>query len=543
MIITAKTKGWLVKNCDVDSDASISEFKAAAAEALMSGDLSPSKFKELSETDEDRDTEEFKGMLTELKDALAELRASEKSSDDDDAAEDEVDGGKSVPASTKGKAPGGTKSGPSRMEKMISSIGARLPDSGEGETKAFSIRVKEAADSYSTTKSALHYPKTTEKGKEHPLAGHRVTDYSTGRALDEPSERDKAVAGAWAIFEIQRVKMKSRRLAFDALPHHTKELLCYAMENEKWGGASDGGNDADIQGRKLSELEQKALIDDATSGGLEAAPIVFDDQVIQTPLLHGELYPLVNTVPLDRGRRVEGVVTGTVTANWGGVDDTAVTLFTTSSYVSAFDTTVFRWEGAITVGLDFLSDTPIDFGQHITAQYGERLLEDLDDVIATGNGTTQPEGVMNKSGATSVSWGAATSLGNYESTRFGVAKKEHRPNVKASAVWIGTETSYQRAHAIPVGASDARRLGGMEYDSYRWMQRPYKINESLTNAQIAYVILARYRMYRRRGLTMRSSTEGDTLIRKNEMLLCATARYGGQLERGAVCSRTTTAPA
>ena len=47
----------------------------------------------------------------------------------------------------------------------------------------------------------------------------------------------------------------------------------------------------------------KTLIDDATSGGLEAAPIVFDDMVIQTPLLNGELFPLVTTVPLDRGRR------------------------------------------------------------------------------------------------------------------------------------------------------------------------------------------------------------------------------------------------
>jgi len=382
----------------------------------------------------------------------------------------------------------------------------------------------------------------TEKGFAHPQAGRRVRDEATGRALDDSSDRDKAVAGAFAQFEINRSRMKSRRLAFDQLTQHSKELLCYAMENEKWGGASDGGDSADIKDRKLSPSEQKALIDDATSGGLEAAPIVFDDQVIQTPLLHGELYPLVSTQPLDRGRRVEGVATGTVSASWGGVDDSAISLFNTASYVSAFDTTIFRWEGAIRIGLDFLSDTPIDFGQHITSQYGERLMEDLDDVIAVGNGTTQPEGVMNKTGATSVAWGGATSLGNYESTRFGVAKAEHRASVKSSAVWIGTETSYQRARAIPVGASDARRLGGMTYDDYSWMQRPYKINESLTNAQIAYVILARYRMYRRRGLTMRTSTEGDTLIRANEMLIVAMARYGGQLERGAVCARTTTAP-
>jgi hypothetical protein len=113
----------------------------------------------------------------------------------------------------------------------------------------------------------------------------------------------------------------------------------------------------------------------------------------------------------------------------------------------------------------------------------------------------------------------------------------------ATAVFCGTETSYQRARAIPVGASDARRLGGMDYSSYTWMERPYKVNASLTNAQIFYAILGRYRMYRRRGLTLRTSTEGDTLVRGNEMLMVAMARFGGALERGACAAKTTTAPA
>ena len=567
MNLTLKFKSWLVNNCDVDTDATDDEYKAAAAKALVAGDLSPSKLKSLSESDEDEEASAFKALLVDLKDAVVELKdaASAEEYSEEDTADDSADGsavavleedsdeasdeeaaaeeGKSTGTSTKGGTPAGTKGGEmSGLQKMIVSVGAHMDTDADGD-KSFSIRVKEAADNYSSTKSAMSYPEATEKGTPHPFAGRQVRDEATGRSLDHASDRDKAVAGAFAQFEINRHRMKSRRIAFDQLPQHSKELLCYAMENEKWGGASDGGNEADIKDRKLSPSEQKALIDDATSGGLEAAPIVFDDQVIQTPLLHGELYPLVNTKPLDRGRRVEGVATGTVTATWGGVDDSAISLFNTASYVSAFDTTIFRWEGAIRIGLDFLSDTPIDFGQHVTSQYGERLMEDLDDVIATGNGTTQPEGVMNKTGATSVAWGGATSLGNYESTRFGVSKAEHRASVKNSAVWIGTETSYQRARAIPVGASDARRLGGMTYDDYSWMQRPYKINESLTNAQIAYVILARYRMYRRRGLTMRTSTEGDTLIRANEMLIVAMARYGGQLERGAVCARTTTAPA
>lgn len=576
MKLTSKLKTWLVRNMEVKASATDEEFKAAAGEAVVSGTLTPDTLKELSTTAEDEEADTFHLTLKGITDVLHELKDSIHSKDADEeeveekAGEDTKKGtcakcGAPVMMDQKGaytckkcgymeqgsksyeesKTKEGIKQ-PSQFEKMVTSIGGRNSmHEPDGEEKSFDIRVKEAAEMYSDTKSALTYPEFNSKGRQHAFAGQPVRDTVDGHTINDPSELDGAVAGSFSKFMVLQAKMNSRSLAFSHLPQHDKELLCYAMQKMNWAGSTKGDDDSpeDIKNRRLTPGEQKAIIDDSTSGGLEAAPIVFDDMVIQTPLLNGELFPLVNVVPIGRGRRIEGVATGTVTASWGGVDDTAISLFSTTSYVSAFDTTIFRWEGAIRIGLDFLSDTPIDFGAHVTAQYGERLLEDLDDVIAVGNGTTQPEGVMNKSGTTSVNFGGSTTLGSYESLRFGVAKNEHKANLVRSAVFCGTETSYQRARAIPVGASDARRLGGMDYSSYQWMERPYKINESLSNQQVFYAILGRYRMYRRRGLAMRTSTEGDTLIRNNEMLLVAMARYGGQLERGAVAAKTSTAPA
>ncbi len=524
MELSARQKSWLVENCDVAKDATNDEFLAAAAKALIDGIVTPEKWAELGQEEKSADSDVRLDTLLDtmkgLTDAVSKMN--QPAAPAEPADKDE------------------TKETPADEKSWLDTLKSNLTDTSEVD-----VRVKGAWENYNTTKSALAFPSHTKSGRPHPHAGQPVKRYSdSNETIDESSELEKAVSGAWAKFLCSTIKhggMKS--LGFHALPEHDKELIYYAMDHMKWGGATDGGNYADINNRKLSAFEQKALIDDATSGGLEAAPIVFDDDVIQTPLLHGELYPLVSVRPIDRGRRIEGVSTGTVTASWGGIDDTSIALFNTASYVSAFDTTIHRWEGSIQIGLDFLSDTPIDFGAHVTSQYGERLLEDLDDVIAAGNGSTQPEGIINKSGYTSVAWGGTTSLGNYESLRFGVPKNEHRPNLLNSAVFVGTETSYQRARALPVGASDARRLGGMDYSSYRWMERDYKINESLTNQQIAYVLLGRYRMYQRRGLTLRSSTEGDTLIRKNNMLIAATARFGGQLERGAVAAITTTAPA
>ena len=541
MNITKKMREWAISNLEVTKDATDEDFKKAIGMALATGDLSNVKYIELSQDEADTEANEFTKEFGRLADGLEKAvsiltKESEKVEEKPEEKEEEK---KTEPetkeTSTEKKE---EKSEPSKIEKMIGGMGGTSSET-DGE-KAMNIRCKEAVEQYDGTKSTLCYPETTKNGRPHQYAGQPVTEF--GKTKNTSSPRDMALSGAWAKYQILAATPKlagNPQLAWDRLSDHEKSLLSHLAEKTDWDNSQDG---------KASTMKGypggiKALIDDSTSGGTEAAPIVFDDQVIQTPLLYGELYPLVSTKTLDRGRRVEGVSTGTVTGSWGGVDSTEITLFNTASYVSAFDTTIYRWEGAIRIGLDFLSDTPIDFGQHITTQYGERLMEDLDDVIAVGNGTTQPEGIINKATATSVAWGGATSIGNYESLRFGVAKPEHGSNVKSSAIFCGTETSYQRARALNVGTNDARRLFGYSYDSYSLMERPYKINESLSNAQVFYAILARYRMYRRKGLAIRTTTEGDTLVRRNEMMIVAMARYGGQLERGACAAITTTAPA
>ena len=536
MKLTQALKSWLIANCGVKADASDDEFKKAAGVALIEGKLDSKQFTELTKDAKADEANQFAAKLDRIADGLSKMTEllMVKETKPEEKKEEPKAEKKEEPA------PEQTKAAPSLMTKMFGNT--------EGE-KEVEVRVKEAAEMYSTTKSALCFPSHTKAGRPHPLAGQPVRDFQdeSGRQMNIPSDRDKAVVGAFGKLLCSTAQKRSRNLAWMGMPDHDKELILYAMNNMEFSGASDGGDFADIKAQRLTALQQKGLIDDATSGGVEAVPIVFDDMIVSTPILQGEFFPLVNLVPLDKGRRIQGARAGIVGSEWGGVDDTAVTLFDTASYVTAFDTTIYRWQGSIWIGLDFLSDTPIDFAQFLTQQYGEVMLRDMDSVICTGDGTTQPEGIMTKSGTTSVAWGGSTSLGNYESLRFGVHKREHLPNLMRTAVFGGTDTSYQRAMAIPVGASDARCLSQTvtmpNYDGYSWMGRAYKINESLTNSQIFYAILGRYRMYRRRGLTIRNSVEGDTLIRRNEMLMVAMARFGGQLERGAAAAVTSTAPA
>jgi len=405
-------------------------------------------------------------------------------------------------------------------------------------------RVKGVDEIFSTTKSARKYP---TKGRFTPNSMAGQSAETLGRTLYEPSELDKALGGVWGKVEMAMLmpNICGPSRLFESMPEIDKQLLHYLAEKAEW---DDTIKEGELRTRCGYQGGVKQLIDDAVSGGIFAAPIVFDDMVVETPRLYGELYPLVTEVALPRGRRVEGVSIGQFTGAWGGVDAANIALFNTAGYVAAFNTTIYRAQGAVVIGLDFIGDSPINFQGTLSRQMGEWLLQTLDDVVATGNGTTQPQGVMNAAGTTAVAFGGATTLGAYEGLFFGVHKREKTTNLKSSIVFCGTDTSYSRARGLNVTAADQRRLAGGEggqgdYDSYKWMGRPYKINESLTNQQIFHFIGKRYRMYRRHGFELRTSTEGATLIRANEVLISFTARYGGQLERGATAAITTTAPA
>ena len=333
---------------------------------------------------------------------------------------------------------------------------------------------------------------------------------------------------------------------------HDKELMEYALRNVAWsgmvGGTGSENGATKVDNRKLTEMEIKAILDDSTSGGLEAAPIVFDDAVILTPVLHGELFPLVNTVPIARGRRVEGFSLGNPTFTSGTAEGTAIDLFDTSSYISAFDTTIFNAVGAMEIGLDFEEDSPVNIGALVAQRYGEKAMEWLDNQIVNGDGTTEPQGILNASGTTTVSSTNGASgpptVDDYEGLMFGINKEYRTAADKARTVFIGNDTTYKRARAISVGSSDARRVFGMEVNAhgdYNLLGHGYKVQNDVGNANIAFANLRYYRMYRRLGLNVRVETGGKELARKNQKLIVVRMRWGGQLELGGAAAKITDA--
>lgn len=408
------------------------------------------------------------------------------------------------------------------------------------------VRVKSVVEQFRDDRTAATFDKSSNDHLRKSFGGRQVTEFvrDLGYTIDMPTERSKAISGAW--FKMLALKQAG-------CPAHIKmteldnQLVQYAIHECKFIG--EVGR-FDFEAERLSTPEmRKAVLDDSTSGGLYAVPIEFDANFVLTPLLNGQLFPLVSLTNVSR-RRIESFKLSNPSMYWGTSEGTAVAPFDTSSFISQFNNNIYPITGAMEMGLDFLNDSPVNIGDAIVSRYGQSYLKSLDDVIATGNGTNQPEGVFTASGVTTVTpagSGASPTVGDYEGLVFGVAKEfreEAGQPPNSRAVFIGTDTSYSRARGIPVNSSsDARRIFGMDQQSYRLFDYRYAINGSPGNTKIGFFCMNRYRMYRRQGLEVRIITQDWTLAKQNKQGLILRARFGGALDHASAGAKITDAKA
>jgi HK97 family phage major capsid protein len=380
------------------------------------------------------------------------------------------------------------------------------------------VRVKDPSEGYSTKRYTGRHVKT----------GEEVLNPFTGRATEYPSEQDHAKIGVF----LKHLARKSGLFHAIAFPEHEKSLLD-ELANDPWAGMIGGEHRDNLTG-------VKALLDDATSGGTEITPLAFDDNLITFPLLTGELLPYVDLQPLDKGRRIMAGSLGNPTVSWGQGDDVAVDLFSTTSLVASLDSTVFGCAVAVEVGRDFLSDAGVNVGQALTANVGQRLQAELDKMIVLGNGTTQPEGITVATGLGSLSTdnGAAgpPTFADYGTAAFSIGKQYRVQAFRPR--FISNDTTYVRSRNIkidptnpsvdqrPVLQPNTANQGFQDYFTVGW---PHSIQNDLPNGTLVFGALSKYRLYRRLGMEVQWVQGGETLARKNLVLLVVRARYAGRV--------------
>jgi HK97 family phage major capsid protein len=476
-----------------------------------------------------------------------------------------TDGASTQPVSTKAHDLGaGAPSQPTEADKAYAAGAAAAVGDGSGNG-GDRITHKSILERFDDTRRGLTYADSSNPylakafGNKPVVTGISASTWSDvpGRELNHPTDRQKAVAGVWFKSLVAQAYMNGGRPVPGAfrLNELDRKLLEAAIHECQFVGPvnhqDEDREDAEYwhKGGRVPEylrkkMLTKALLDDVTSGGLEAVPIEFDDLAVMSAVLEGELFPLVSQRTVTR-RRIEGFSIGEPTFEWVA-EGTAATPFNTDGFIAALDTTIYPVVGSIEVGLDFEADSPVDMGDLILVRYGQKFRQLMDNVLATGNGSSQPLGVFNTAALTTVptanGFTGPHDLGDYEGLLFGVAKQYRTEAGRARSVYISNEASYRRSRSMPVDSSgsstDERRLFGLAHEDYNTLGHPHKINESLTNSQGGFFCMNRYRFYRRAGYSVRVVTESRELALKNQQLIMVRARVGGQLEIAAAGAKS-----
>lgn len=392
-------------------------------------------------------------------------------------------------------------------------------------------RVKRASEQWNHTKSKLLHAETipgTHRVKDQPVRMWKsLNDYEE---FDSTSQLERAKVAAWYAW-------KTRHIFGVQLPEHVVQLVKEIVNEDVFVGIPAAGENPNdprcrTERRKLTEFERKAVLDSNTSGGDEAVPEFFDTAIITTPLLYGELAPYVNIIPMSRGSSVDGFSHGTPTfvSTASGL---AVGEFDTSGFITAFDTSIFPATCAISWGLDFESDTLPNFGQSVLTQIGMEAQRWLDEQIAIGDGTTEPQGIFVATG-TSVPSAAGTSgaftYNDALNLAFGIGKAARNALGGNRVRYVMKDADYKQFMQIATGVTgDTRPIFGMAHQDYRLGEYPVSVQNNISAGNVAFCNLAAYRLYRRQSLQFMTSTEGSTLMLSNRKLVVARMRWGGKL--------------
>ncbi len=389
-------------------------------------------------------------------------------------------------------------------------IGKAVKDALGNTNPLFSgVRVKDASESYSTTKTVAKHAKT----------GRPVQ--WMGKQVETPSALELAKLGAY----FKMLALKAGRAVM--LTDHEKGLISDTVTNDVWHGEVNG-----VEYDKAPAAVVKSLIYDSTSGGQYLSPYFVDEAFVQFPLLHSELLPRVTSVEVPRGTTVFGGSLGNPSVVWNTSEGSGQAEYDTTGLAAQLNTTIYPVMVWLTMGRDWLSDVPGDAGAMLVENIGGVMLKELDKVIAVGDGTNQPQGIFTASGLTGVpsdfGTGGPPTVGDYESLMFAVGKQYRNDGLEPC--FFGNDTSYRRARGIAVGPADERRVFGMDEQSYQLLDYPYLVQNDIGNSKIGFGAMKKYKLYRRLGsqVTFVSGTDA-TLMSKNLDGLFVRGRFGGRV--------------
>lgn len=555
-------KAHLTEKFGLATDADDAAMKSLASEKIKSGDLALDKYTELLTA---KAPESGKDKAGELADTIATKTATAVASALGPHLSGLAEALKSRSETTPPAPQAATKNADEdfnaladEMEKrLIAKHGLNKPAGNDGdalmkmaydEASDDGVRVKGILEAYSHNPQPLKFK--SERSKLLKCYGE--TMQYNGQDVILPTERSKLMSAVWAKLQM--------------FPEHIndweKQVVRRILHKEKFLVPNHSG---DTSARLLTERERElcweghknfyarnmkaAVVDDTGTGGEYAIPEFFDMDMIVAPTLAGEDIPsFCNMIPVARGSAAQNFILARPTiaaANETTTSGTPTTVFSATGFITNHDTDFFRAAGFLELGRNFISDAHPRLVAEIQAQYARSVRLWLNEQICTGDGTTEPQGIMNASSTNNVTPTTPTTgpvvLADILEMLFAVNKEYREDGGRQNAIFIMTDLMYSRIRSIATGVTgDTRLVFGDDVESYRLFNHPVLIEEGgMSNDYMIFCQMKGYRLYMRQGPRFIREDGGDTLVRRNTFLVGVDVRYGGQLDLGGYAAVAT----
>lgn len=410
------------------------------------------------------------------------------------------------------------------------------------------VRVKNAVERYRHDPQVMRFK--SPRAKLMGLSGE--PQVYNGNEVHHSTERSRAMSAVWMKFQITPETLTERDV----------DVIRHILHNEKFY-VPNRENDTDS--RLLTEHERHlcwtghknfyaremkaAVVDNSGTGGEYATPEFFDMDMIIAPTLAMEDIPsFCNIIPVARGTYASNFILGRPTlaaANEPTTSATPTSVFSATGFIENHDTDFFRAAGFLELGRNFVEDAHPRLVSEIMAQYQRSVRLWLNEQICTGDGTTEPQGIMNASNTNNVTPATPTTgpatLADVLEMLFAVNKEYREDGGRANAIYVMTDLTYSRLRGIATGVTgDTRLVFGDNVEDYRLFNHPVLIEEGgMTNAYMIFAQMKGYRLYQRQGPRFIRESGGDTLTRRNTFLVGCDVRFGGQLDLGGYAAVAT----
>lgn len=517
-------KAFLCEKFGLPTDADEAATKKLAAEKLASGELPHDKYLELI-TPKAAELSPLDKLVSAI---ASKLNIPAQSAASQVLTAEQVQASAAATVNAHGLGQAAVPDSQVTPEKLFAPAAAAAASGAHGQP-----RVKRASEKYGTTKSRKVYPQFLggrDHGVKHPMAGLDATVGGTP-AYDQ-SEVERAKSGAFQRFLIQR------SIREPLMTDEDTDLLMESLEKDLWVGDafSAAGPNEYQRPKHLSELQKKTFLSDSASGGSSLVPYYFDMDLVTYPKLNGELFPFVDLKDLNETNQVKTPTLNNLTVSAGPSegDSPGITLQTTTGLAAVLTSNVLNATGAITVGRDFLTDSPLALQDELMKSYQRVLSNFLDQQIAAGDGTTFILGIFNTSSTKTYtaqnSTAGPVTVKDVKAMIFALPAEYRKQNLPT--FFVGVDALYSRIRGIVTGLSgDQRLVYGYNFEDYSLENHPFKITDSssVSGSQLAFGRMDKYRMWRRKGMTFEASTQGKTLMTANEAIITMRSRWAGQV--------------